>query len=88
MEEMGYQIEVLRSDVNNIRSTASSANTSVSLDASRAVIMRADGSIMSMERLLANIDELYDKCTELEGIVGLLLHEVKLLKEVPSFVVP
>lgn len=85
---MGYRIEVLRNDVDNIRSTVSSTNTSVSLDASRAVIMRADGSMMSMERLLANVDDLSNRCTALEGMVEILLHELKMLKEVPGFVVP
>ena len=88
MEEMEYQIETLRSDVNNIRAAASTANMSASLDADRVVIMRADGSIMSMERLLSNMDDLSDRCTALEGMIDILLSEIKMLKEVPGFVVP
>ena len=85
---MGYRIEVLRNDVDNIRSTVSAANTSISLDASRAVIMRADGSVMSVECLLSDVDDISNRLTALEGMMQLLSHELKMLKEVPGFVVP
>lgn len=85
---MGYRIEVLRNDVDNIRSTVSSANTSVSLDASRTAIIRADDSMIGVERLLSDVDDMSNRLTVLEDMMQLLSHEVKMLKEVSGFVVP
>ena len=89
MEEMEYQIETLRSDVITIRSTVDAvADTCVTLEASRTAIIRADDSMIVVERLLSDVDDMSNRLTVLEGMIQLLSHEVKMLKEAPGFVVP
>ena len=89
MEEMEYQIETLRSDVITIRSTVDAvADTRATLEASRTAIIRANGSMIGVERLLSDVDDMSNRLTVLEGMMQLLSHEVKMLKEVSGFVVP